>query len=193
MKNGQREVRNLILLLSSATCIAFIAVVALVYYFGSSGTYLLRTILVAPEALEKISFTDYDPTSKRQIEYVFDKIEFVRTGKEGQKHFSVTPQAYAHFYKLLYSERSIPTVTEHMVRAFNLTTPSALLILAKPRDPKLFSAGSILFQQVQFIEGAELFRVQLRTLQGAPLEEWAYFRYPGISEDVVALFALRKP
>jgi hypothetical protein len=129
MKRVRREVRNLIFLLSSASFIAFLAVVGLIYYFGTSKTYLLSDILVSPKALEK----------------AVSKLEFT---DKGGIHLFVSLPAYAEFYDDISSERSVPVLTQEMTSPFNVATPSTLTI----------RAGK-LFQQVQFVKGLELFRV----------------------------------
>jgi hypothetical protein len=166
MKKERMEVRNLILMFSSAVFIAFIAVVGLIYFFGS-GTYLSRSILVAPQALEKV-------TSSNQIEFIHYNVH----GK-GWSRFAVSLPAYAAFYDLLWSERSVAVVTDGMVSQFREMTPSTLTIFVNEREP-----SQSIFQQVQFIEGSDIFRIQLRKSQ----EQWVYFRYPGIYRHAMKLF-----
>lgn len=191
MKRERREARNLILLLSSASFIAFVAVVAVVSYFGSEGTYLLRNILVSPQTLERNAFTDYEPSTRPPRKLKFTKMEFVRADKHGKGwgRFLVSRQAYEAFYKLVYRERSLPVVTEAMLKQFNTAAPSTLTIFVEGLE-----AGETVFQQVQFLEGNELFRVQFHPLtrtRDAP-EHWIYFRYPGIYDHAVELFAPSK-
>ena len=183
MKKERMDVRKLLLLLASASFIAFLAVVGLVYYFGTSGTYLLRDILVSPETLEQNSLTHPEGN------FAFNKIVFVRSEKHGQRweHFAVSPQVYKNFYKLMYSERSVPVITDTMVNQFNSIAPSTLMIFVQEE----IVGEEKIFQQVQFIDNGELFRVQFRPFQHTemPRETWIYFRYPGIYEQVIALFA----
>lgn len=164
MKKERREVRNLILMLSSALFIVFVVVVGLVYYFGSSGTYLLRNVLISPEALERVFFD----------------------GKGASKK-AVSPQSYAAFYELVASERSLPHVTDGIVAQFDQIVPSTLTIF-RARDNS--EKGDMVFQQIQFIDNGDLYRVQLRSLnQDKPIqEEWIYFRTPGIYKKVFKLF-----
>jgi len=175
MKKERREARNLILILSSASCIAFLVVVGLVYYFGSSGTFLLRNEMISPEALERISFSE---------------IEFTRAGKEKKNwgHFKVSMSAYRAFYKLVFSERSIPVLTDAMIAQFNSIRPSTLTILVRSRDNEEADCKEKILQEIQFVDSEGLFRIRFFSPQA--LEEWIYFRYPGIYEHVLELFAL---
>lgn len=188
MKKERREVQNLILMFSSAVFVAFLVVVGVVYYFGSSGTYLLRNILVSPETLEKVSFKDYDPQTGKQGRFVFNKIEFVRAGMQGREwgRFAVSKQSYAEFYRRVSSQRSIPMLTDEIVAQFEQIAPSTLTIFARMGEN-----GETIFQQVQFLDQGDLFRVQLRhpIERRSPRDEWIYFRYPGIYQEVVKLFA----
>ena len=156
---------------------AFLVVTALVYYFGSSGTYLLRTILISPEVLEKVSFTRSDS------KFVFNKIEFVRAHSQGKGwgRFGVSVQSYAEFYKKVANERSLPVLTDEMLQQFKWITPSTLTISVRARD------AEAIFQQVQFLDQGDIFRVQLH--RDRQQEEWVYFSYPGIYKIVTELFS----
>ncbi|MCH9625864.1 MAG: hypothetical protein S4CHLAM123_10480 [Chlamydiales bacterium] len=193
MKKERNEVRNLILMLSSAIFIAFVVVVGFIYYLGSSGTYILSNILVSPETLERVSFSDYDSQTGKQARFVFNKIEFVRADMQGKDwgRFAVSPQSYAAFYKQVSSLRSLPKVTDEMVNQFDLIIPSTLTILAQARDNEGPSQGTMIFQQVEFIDGGDLFRLRLHSRGDLDRgkEEWIYFRSRGIYKKVIELFA----
>ena len=192
MKKDRREVRNLIFLLSSASFLAFFVVVGLIYYFGTTDTYLVRHILISPDTLAKASFTDYLPaTASKSL--VFKKIEFMHGNNrdKGSGCFEVDLHAYNDFYKLISSERSIPILTDEMVTQFNLSPPSSLTIFLQPRDNEPFFREEKIFQQIQFEAGGELFRVQFLPAQTSEIsfEEWIYFRYPGIYYEFQQLFS----
>jgi hypothetical protein len=183
MQKDRREVRNLIFVLSSASFIAFLAVAALVYYLGSSGTYLLRNVLISPKTLKEHSFMGYDPYTRSNVAFVLDKIEFVPATKRGGP-FAVDMQAYTSFYKLVSAERSVPVLTDKMVAQFQASPASTLTIFARPSDNGGSLRGEKIFQQVQFSDRSELFRVQFRPSESsaAQTQEWIYFRYPEIHE-----------
>lgn len=190
-KKNRIEARSLILILSSAVFIAFVAVVGWIYYFGSSGTYLLHDVLISPETLERSSFASYEAPTKGVVPYTFDKIEFVTGKKRGLTPIIVTPQAYSTFYKWVAGERSLPVITEEMKGSFNLS-PDSLTIFVRLYGN---SAAERVFQQIQFIEASDLFRIQPLSFRQSVsstdnhLGEWIYFRYPGIYEHVLELFA----
>src|SRR5690606_41160640 len=117
MGKPRKEVQNLILMLSSAVFVAFVAVVGLVYYFGSSGTYLLRDILISPDAIQRISFTDYNPETGERAPFIFNKIEFIRAESRGREwgRYAVSKQSYEEFYNIVSYERSIPRISDAMV------------------------------------------------------------------------------
>jgi len=187
MNKPRKEVQNLILMLSSAVMIAFIVVVGLVYYFGSSGTYLLRDVLISPDALKRISFTDYNPDSGDQSRFVFNKIEFVRAESRGKGwgRYAVSKQSYEAFYKLISNERSIPQISNEMILQFDRIVPSTLTIFIQARDNEGRAQDGTIFQQVEFLDKEDVFRVKMRDSK----DTWVYFRYPGIYNKVVELFA----
>lgn len=187
MKKDRREVRNLILMLSSAVFVAFLTVLGLVFYFGSSGTYLLRNILIEPRTLEKISFSDRHPATGQQRGFIFNKIEFERVDKEGRGwgRFAVSLEGYATFYREISNERSLPVVTDEVVDQFRRIAPSSLIIFAQ--DSVKSEERKVIFQQIQLIDGGDIFRVQLHD-PASSQEEWVYFRYPGIYKKAVDLF-----
>ncbi len=181
MSKPKKEVQSLIFMLSSAVFVAFVVVVCLVYYFGSSGTYLLRDILISPDALKRISFTEEDSS------FVFNKIEFVRADSHGREwgRFAVSKQSYEAFYKLVAHERSLPRISDEMIQQFAIIVPSVLTIMVQARDNEGARGSGSFFQQVEFLDNEDLFRVQMRDSG----ETWIYFSYPGIYNKVVELFA----
>lgn len=190
MRKRPREVRNVILMLGSSIFVAFLAVVILVYYLGSSGTYLLRNILISPETLQRTSFVHYDPKTSKEARFIFNKIEFVRAQSQGRQwgRYAVSRASYAEFYKKVANERSLPLLTDERVQQFDLIVPSTLTIFVRGRDNFNTSGDGILFQQVQFLDQDDLFRVELPPGRYGK-DQWVYFRHPGIYKIVVQLFA----
>jgi hypothetical protein len=187
MGKPRKEVQNLILMLSSAVFVAFVAVVGLVYYFGSSGTYLLRDILISPDAIQRISFTDYNPETGERAPFIFNKIEFIRAESRGREwgRYAVSKQSYEEFYNIVSYERSIPRISDAMVEQFEIIVPSTLTIFVQARDNKGTQETGFIFQKVEFLDNEDVFRVQMRDSQGT----WVYFSYPGIYNKIVELFA----
>ncbi len=175
-----KEVQNLIFMLSSGVFVAFLIVAALVYFYGSSGTHRVRSILISPDALEKISFGNKEGSSR----FVFNKIEFVRADSHGKGwgRYAVSQQSYASFYKLVAGERSLPHISDEMIRQFDTIAPSTLTIFVQPRDNDQHQA---FFQEVEFLDQEDVFRVKI---QGEG-DTWVYFRSPGIYNRAIELFA----
>ncbi|MCH9628042.1 MAG: hypothetical protein S4CHLAM2_16920 [Chlamydiales bacterium] len=175
-----KEVQNLILMLSSGVFVAFLVIAALLYFYGSSGTYLVRSILISPDALEHISFGSEEGSSR----FVFNKIEFVRAESlgKGWGRYAVSKQSYAAFYKLIAGERSLPHLSDEMIRGFETVAPSTLTIFVQPRDT---GKNDALFQEVEFLDREDVFRIKMRDEE----ETWVYFRYPEIYNRAIELFA----
>jgi hypothetical protein len=193
MKKERREVRNLLFLVTCASGFALLTVAALIYFWAPSKGYLARSILIAPETLVTQSFIEYRSLRESKTAFVFNKIEFTHKENKanGWGRFVVPLQAYKDFYLLIFSEKSISELTEEIVAQFTLSVPSSLTIVLKPEDQETFYHGGKICQQIQFAGRGGLFRVQMHPSQSSdvPTEEWVYFRYPGIYEQAVKLFA----
>ncbi|MFZ0564969.1 MAG: hypothetical protein WAM28_02090 [Chlamydiales bacterium] len=188
MKRVKREVRNLILMLGSGVCAAFLITVIIVYYFGSSGTYLLRNILVDPNVvMEEASF------KSKRTPFIFNKIDFVHEQSEkGKKEqFSVSAKNYTHFYSKVAKAKSLPALTEETVKQFEWIPSSTLILFVRSRDHLELNEEETVFQQIQFLDQGDIFRVQLpkNCNNDSHEEEWVYFSYPGIYKEVMELFA----
>lgn len=164
-------------LLGSSVIVAILIVVGFVYYRGASGTHLLKNILVSPKTIEQIS-------SQRKSSFIFDKIEFVRADASGKSwgRYAVNLQSYGKFFRMVENERSIPRLTDEMIRQFERSPFSTLTIYLRPSRQN----AAVFLQQVQFVDTGALFRVQ-RNIDDK--EEWVYFSHPRIYQKVLELFS----
>ncbi len=160
------EASTLIFMLGSAVFVAAIVVVGLVFYFGSSGTYLLSNVLASPKSL-----------AEHEVKLDFVHIDL--NGK-GWNRYPVSLKSYTAFYDKVSSTRSIPNVTDEMIEQFHQTQSSSLT---------LYVQESGLYQQVDFLPG-DLFRLMLPPkVDGSKSEEeWVYFHKGSIYTDITKLF-----
>ncbi len=172
----RKQIGKLITMLGSAIFVAFLAVTAFLYFAGASGTSRLSQILVSPDAIEKSTFTTQNEG------YIFNKIEFelVDSGGKGWGRYAVSPESYEAFYERVSSLRSLAQIEDLLVKQFDQTPLTTLTIFVQGE-----SREARLFQRVEFLSSGDLFRVELKL----PRIGWAYFRSPGIYEEVVELFA----
>jgi len=184
MKRAGREIRNLILLLSSASGMAFLGVIFFVYVLGSSGHYAVRALLMTPESLAQ--------RAPHPNHFVLSKMEFIRKDNlgNGWHRCAVNLHAYNAFYQLVSSEKSISDVAEEIVASFTLCSPASLTIFLKPTSQETVLQEAKIYQKIQFVDGNEFFRVQIHPSQATevPMEEWAYFRCPGIYDKALKFF-----
>ncbi|NGX60842.1 MAG: hypothetical protein K940chlam9_00314 [Chlamydiae bacterium] len=188
MSGKKKELQNLIILLGSSVFVGFVAVVGLLYYFGSSGTYLLRNVLISPDAIEKVPFQNKDSP------FVLNKIEFETVDMQGRQwgRYAVGLESYRAFYEMVENERSVAQLTDEMLNQFQTISPSTLTIFVQSRDTTRFQGDGWVFQQVEFLDNSDLFRVYYQRGvdgEGLPHEEWIYFFSPGILREVTELFA----
>lgn len=188
MNKQKKQVLSLVLMLSSAVIVAFLVVAWIVYYYGSSGTYLLRNVLISPKSLESISFAG--PDVKGQS-FIFNKIEFVQAEAHGQgwARYSVSKESYTEFYHSVANERSLPLISDELIRQFETLPLSTLTIFVQALDNQGKAHQEVsLFQEVDFLNDGDYFRVLLRD----EAETWVYFRAEGIYNKITQLFASRQ-
>lgn len=185
-KDSRKEVKSLVLMLASSVVIAFIGVVALVYYIGQPGTYRLGQVLISPEVIKEISITDYDVKTGRGNPFLFDKIEFIKADfyDKGRERYSVNTAGYEEFYEQTRGLRSIPKISEETIASLLLIPPSTLTIFVRKKGE--FESRTV-FQEIEFFGDSDYFRVRLRQ-EEKKSQEWIYFKEPGIYKRVLFLF-----
>lgn len=193
MKKERKEVRNLILMLSSAICLAFVVVLVMVYYFGASGTRALNEVLVSPQTLKVMDLEGEE--ARGSSAYQILEFERGETQGRGWGKYAVSLRAYKEFYNFIATERSLSQVTDEMVQQFDRTSPSTLTILIQSKKEKATQKGFSVYQQVQFLNGGDLFRIETYDPgEGETSQpEWVYFRRPGIYQKVLELFVPSQP
>lgn len=161
------EASTLILMLGSAVVVACLVVASLVFFFGGSGTYRLKSLLIAPEELQnqtvQMEFVSIDPNGK------------------GWKRYPVSLDTYTKFYQQFGALRSTPNVTDMMIEQFHLTKPSSFTLYIQEKGT---------FQQIDFLASG-LFRLMLppKVNGNTSEQQWIYFYHSGSFEKIEEIFA----
>jgi hypothetical protein len=181
-----KQIRNLIIVLLLGISSAGILTGFFLYYYGPSGTYLLKNVMVSPDMINGPSFDDRNPATGKVTKFVFSQIVF-SYWDQGQRKWHrsfVSVDDYRLFYDKFADMKSLEADTA-AVSTF-LSSPPAKLTLHARLSDKDANKTEKAFQEVQFSYEGNLFRVELHTQ--ATGHEWAYFYHPHIYQEVLSLF-----
>lgn len=154
----------------------------LVMNYGPTGRYSVETALLKPELLNGLNYNDYNPKTGAKDRFVFDKLEFVYMGEKDLKRVQLSIDAYGEFYKLVEGEKSLLNPPDDLKALFATGVPARLNIVVKTESDAPWQKISKDFQQVDFAQEGNYFRVQLHEANQG--ENWAYFYHPGIYKKV---------
>lgn len=174
----KRQIRHFFtVIFAGVICAAFLSAFFL-YYYSPTGTYQVEKVLIAPEGLSQISFSD------NGRKYTFDHLEYLHFDQnENQwRREKITDAQYAAFYKLVAGQESLLGVDDEMRSRFTRGNPSMLTVVVRTEGGGI---ATKVFQQLQFVQGGDYFRVEL--LREKNDERWAYYRHPEIDTQVVKL------
>ena len=179
----KKQIRNLLLLLSSAIVFAIGTGVFFVAYYSPSGVYLAKNALLAPEVLDKLKFNDTNSKTGGMSRFIFDSILFKWQDKQTHqwKNLYVDQQKYAKIYQLLSSDRSILDPATDVQEQFTREQPAQLTIMIRTEN----NSASQSFQQVQFIPGVDYYRVELHE-QNAKAR-WAYYYHQKVFQNIFSI------
>jgi len=178
----QKQVKQLILVLSAAVIGGFLLTALMIMYYGPAGNYIAGQTILSPDVIERISFNDTHPTTGKTVNFVFDHNEFVYfdylRGDWRQKELS--SKEYEQFYQLIFSDKSLDSVSEEVLQFFQ--KPSPLALITSIRTDNVPQAK--IFQVIQFTK-EDYFRVKLH---GQEEGKWVYFFRAHLYKNIMALF-----
>ena len=185
---SRNEIRNLLAVILSGVLCAFILAGAMLYYYGPTGRYYARNVLLSPLLTTQISFQDANPKTGEITRFVFDGIEisFYDKVQKAWKHVAVSPEAYNRFYDAVSQDVSLDKVTSDIQDLFLKGNPSKLTLRVRTESRAESHAATKIFQEVLFANEGNYYRVELRE-QGPGRGEWAYFYHPGIYMETMKL------
>ncbi len=166
----RKQVRNLGLVLGSALLIALVAIWFWSFRSDSTGVYKAENILLSPDWVQKLSSSENNPTMGTAGQVILSDLQWVSIdGATGQKRaHTVTLAAYTRFYAAVKEFESV----EESPRDFERGNRASLLFSLRTAQQ---SGGDAIFQEVQFVEGPSLFRVEL--VAPGSSRTWAYFSW----------------
>lgn len=188
MNSTKKRVRNLIYVIGSGILFAVAITAFMLYKYNPSGRYLLSNTLLSPETIPQMSYNAYDPKTNGTSRFVFDKIEFSYFDFKNNQWISRTDSIinYGKFYQLVRSEKSVLNPSKEIIALFNQKPPATITLKVHTESPAQWQATTKNFQEVQFANEGDYFRIQLHD-QSAHTQ-WVYFYYPHIYYEIMQLF-----
>jgi hypothetical protein len=174
---AKQEIRGILLVLLSAMGTAAMAVAFLVYTYGPSGQVITRNVLLSPQALSSLSYTEPTPNGAGR-RMVFDSVQFNYHDGSGRRWLkdAVAIQRYAAFYALIEDERSVAELVPALEADFAGVAESVTIVVRIEGS----SRGDVeAFQTIELAGSGDAFRIQLRSDPSD--RSWAYFYYPYIT------------
>lgn len=169
----RNQIRNFLLVIGSSVGFAVIVVLVTLYYYGPTGRYLTRNVLLAPEVTGSMVFMDFNPQTGGMSRFVFDRIEFVT-----DRTIPVNMDSYREIFRLIGNDRSLRDVPDDVINLFNHENPSRLILTIRTPDQ-----GAVkIFQEVHFAKIGDYYRIELHVEKGEG--DWAYFYHSKIDDKI---------
>lgn len=187
-ETAAKQIRNLLLVVSSGVVAAILLTVSMVYYYGPSGLYIARNVLLSPATMERLAYNDSNPDTGGLARFIFNNIEFTIYDVNVRKYqqLNIGIEKYQKFYDAVSSDRSIEDVTGDIISIFSIGYPSKLTLTVRAEQNGKSNAVTKKFQEVQFAQDGDYYRVEL--LDQNAIGSWAYFYHPKIYQEVQNLF-----
>lgn len=142
-------------------------------FFGPSGQYLAKNVLLSPRTIEEIRESSIAAGSER---YHFAGMTLYQYDPKTDKTESrqLSPTHYALFFDKIQSDRSLSEMSQEIESHFYDPQMTRLVFMIKGGRTKNLS----IFQEVQVPRSGNYYRIQLH--EAGPGREWVYFEHEGI-------------
>lgn len=184
--SARSQIISLLSVLFSGFLAALAIVGALLYVYGPTGQYKATNILIGPQMVQNLSFTDTDYGRGKEGKFVFDAISFRFFDERSDQWTTarLSQEEYAAIYALLADDISVDANNAD-VSSFTRGTPSSLQINVK----QLLGAngGGVVksIQTLTLVPHRDYYRISLRSTGAG--EDYAYFYHPGVYDSVISL------
>ncbi len=178
-KEQKKEIRQLLFLLGSSVVVALLFSIFMINFYGTTGQYTVKNILLSPEMTTKLNYLDGTSGGK----FTFDRItlRYFDDNDNEWRSAEVSTKEYRSIFEELGNLTSIVEPTQEVVGVFNTPKPATLTIYVKN------DKTSKIFQEVVFVNEGDLFRVLL--IEDQPKNQWAYFFHRKVYDHVVHIVA----
>lgn len=189
MSSQSRQGRMMVAAIMVAICVFSL----MAWKVKTLGTYEIKSLLISPKAIETMK--EYHPIPDKEA-YVFNRVEFEILDAQGGHWLrrTIPVEHYVHFYEAVVANRSVSDLSKEALKQFEERLLGRLIVTLRPKSLPPGTEGAeknlIVFQEVQFASGGNLFRVSIKEKEGDP-EKWAYFENSQISLLVIEDFLQR--
>jgi hypothetical protein len=182
------QIRNLLLVFGSGIGLAVVLALVSLYYYNPSGSYLVNNVLLSPESLKAIRFSEGSSRQGGTARFVFDSLEFSfydPSLKKWEKK-PISLDQYSLFYSTISNQKSILEVPKDVENDFHKLSLLILALKVHVDGPSTAQTPATIISSIEFIE-RDYYRIQLREQAEGP-GKWVYFHQPGIYKKVFKLF-----
>ena len=179
------RIRNFLTVIIGGTLSGILIVLVLLYTYGPSDTYKAQNVLLSPDVLEKLWYNTTSASTQGQMNrFTFKEIEFLYFDQDSSRYIShqVPLSSYGEFYRLVKRDLGVAN-DEGLEKEFDQTPPASILIKATTNgNVRTISEN---FQQIQFSQDSNVYRVELKEEEKS--DSWAYFTHNGIYNKVMKI------
>ncbi|MBA3957758.1 MAG: hypothetical protein H0X51_05115 [Parachlamydiaceae bacterium] len=186
--SAKNQIRNLILVIFSAICGAFILSGVLLYQYGPSGRYMVRNALLSPDLLTTLSYNDTNIKTGGLSRFVYDGMVLSLPDSKSKqtREIQIDPAHYQLLYQQISSDTSLGTVPDSISTLFSKETPATLTIKVRTESHAEWQDESKAFQKLQFATEGNFYRIELHE-EKSP-DQWIYFNHPDIYQKALKVF-----
>lgn len=185
------QIRNFLLVVFLGVSSGALLVFLLVHYFGPSGRYDAKNVLLAPNVAEQMDYNDHNPVTGADSRYVFKHAELSVPDPKIKKMSTVILDHadYQKAYDIIAKDVSFATPPEEVVIFFDSSNYATLTLTVKTNSPAKWQEDTKVFQEMQILTEYPYYRIQLHEDQKGI--HWVYFYHPDIYQQITRI--IKKP
>lgn len=181
----KHQVKNLLAVVGSGFLCAFLIAIMMLYYYGPTGRYYVKNILISPEVLPEMNYNDSNSKTNKNSRFIFNGIELSFYDRDAKRVtvIPVTENAYRKFYHMIEQDGNVDNPSDDLKLLFEKEGTATLVITVKTEskaDWQMLTKG---FQQVQLSKEGDDYRIELHDQNQA--EKWVYFHHPKIYQEAM--------
>lgn len=181
-----RQIRSFLTVILSSVLLGGLLAFFFVYYYSPTGQYTARNILLSPQLLLQMKYSDLNPRTGGQSKFVFEKAEFfyLDANSKERRQISIANEKYNQFYDLISGDRSLLEIDQRVIQLFEQEIPSKLVLTVRTESSAEWQFANKVFQEMEIV--GDFYRVELREYQAKT--PWAYFHHTGIYDTSLRIF-----
>lgn len=188
-----KQIRLLLGTLASGLGAGILIAFLLLYYYNPAGSYRAKNVLLDADNAYSLQFSEKGSKTKSEIRYAFDGVYFSYFDfqMEQPKTILISKEKYAKFYHLIANQNSEIHPSSEIQSLFEQPHLAKLVVKVSVNTEDLGKRTALDFSEVDFVNGANYYRVELRQSSHGPSphdSRWAYFYHPNIYQEAFNIF-----